>query len=674
MSVREARERAQKLRKLINTYRYQYHVENRLEISENALDSLKHELKKLEETYPEVITADSPTQRVAGKALAKFKKVIHTSPMISLEDAFSEDDMREWESRIKKVVPGRAHEYFAELKFDGLALSLLYRDGVLVRGATRGDGKIGEDITNNIRTMESIPLRLDVFGKAASSAMERVMKQHEVEVRGEALISKHALQAINRVQKKKGEKEYANSRNLAAGSLRQLDPEIVRKRHLEFFAYDLIAQDGPKRHSEEHDAMRCLGFKTDTHAEICHSLEEVFEYHKKISRMRNSFPYEIDGIVVSLNDNALHTRAGVVGKAPRGSIAYKFAPEEATTHVLDIVIQVGRTGVLTPVAHLKPVRVGGVSVSRATLHNEDEIRRLGLKIGDSVIVGRAGDVIPDVRKVLTELRTGKEKEFHMPRMCPVCGTPVTKDARGVIVRCTNKKCPSKKRENLYYFVSKKAFDIDGLGPRTIDVLLDAGLIQDAADLFDLTEGDIAVLERFGEKSAGNIIRAIARAKKITLPRFLIGLGILHVGEETALDLAEHFGSLEVLMKAGVEELRGIKNIGAVVADSVYEFFHDRYYTRLVGRLLAHRIVVMTAQKRKPGRLSGKSFVFTGELKSMSRDAAKNTVRTLGADASETVSRATDYVVIGVFPGSKYDRAKKLGVRILDEKAFLALIG
>src|SRR3989344_973463 len=602
MNLGDAQNRIHKLRKLIHRYRYQYHVENRLEISESALDSLKYELKKLEDEFPELVTLDSPTQRVAGKALAKFKKVAHFAPMLSLEDAFSEDDMREWEDRLRKVVPVREHEYFAELKFDGLALSLVYRDGVLVQGSTRGDGKIGEDITNNIRTIESIPLQLENHNlrhparRWTSSGMSsEILKVETVEVRGEALISKKALEAINRAQKRKDEKVYANSRNLAAGSLRQLDPEIVRSRHLEFFAYDLLVKGRPKRHSEEHEVLRSLGFKTDIHTEVCPTLNAVLAYHKKISHIRESF------------------------------------------------------------------------------HNEDEIKRLGLKIGDSVVVGRAGDVIPDVRKVLTGLRTGREKEFHMPKHCPVCKEALKRDEGGILVRCINKKCPSKKREMLYHFVGKHAFDIDGLGPKTIDVLLDQGLIQDAADLFDLTEGDISVLERFGEKSASNIIEAIAKSKHITLPRFLVALGVLHVGGETAMDLAEHFGSLEKLIGAEFEKIQNIKNIGDIVAHSVYSFFRDPYHVRLIKKLLDKGIEVLHTSKRKPGKLTGKSFVFTGELESISREAAKNAVRAHGGNASEAVSKKTDYVVVGASPGSKYDKAKKLGVAIMSEKEFLKLI-
>lgn len=672
--------RAAKLRKLISRYRYQYHVQNKLEISESALDALKYELKKLEDRYPELITPDSPTQRVAGKALAKFKKVKHLTPMLSLEDAFSEDDMRAWGARIEKLLGSRYHTYFAELKLDGLALALRYKNGLLVLGTTRGDGAVGENITVNIRTIESIPLKLEDHRRLRSPVahVHDILKAEMVEVRGEAIISKKALAEINRAQKRKGEKIYANARNLAAGSLRQLDPRVVTKRKLEFIAYDLIVgglagETDPALHSEGHDILRAIGFKTDPYAAVCETTNEVLRFHTKIEKLRDKFPYEIDGVVVAINENELFRELGVVGKAPRGAIAYKFAPREAVTVVDEIAVQVGRTGVLTPVAHLVPVNVGGVMISRATLHNEDEIRRLGVKIGDRVIVGRAGDVIPDVRKVLGGLRTGKEKDFHMPRHCPVCGTVVVKDAGGVMVRCINKNCPSKKREALYHFVGKNAFDIDGLGPKTINVLLDQGLIQDAADLFELQEGDIAVLERFGEKSAKNIIEAISRAKKITLPRFIVALSILHVGEETARDLASHFGSLEHLMQADREEILRVRNIGDVVASSIVNFFKDSYTRRYIEKLKHVGVEVSHEKKKKPGMLAGLSFVFTGELESMNRENAKARVRTRGGEVSESVSRLTSYVVAGSSPGSKYARAQKLGVRILDEKEFLKII-
>ncbi|MEK7649928.1 MAG: NAD-dependent DNA ligase LigA [Patescibacteria group bacterium] len=676
MISHDIRDRAKKLRQLINTYRYQYHVENRLEISEEALDSLKHELFLLEQKYPELITPDSPTQRVEGKASEKFKKVTHRERMLSLEDAFSEDDMQAWEARLEKFSGRHDFHYFAELKLDGLALSLVYKDGVLAAGATRGDGAVGEDITKNIKTIESIPLQLELFGKSSHVFSRKILKLHEIEIRGEALISKKGLERINKEQEKKGAKPYANSRNLAAGSLRQLDPRMVAARKLEFVAYDIVLSKkdrdalGITTHHEEHQILKDLGFKTDPYAKACPDLKHVFGFHKHIIDGREAFPYEIDGVVVQVNESDIFERLGVIGKTPRGAVAYKFAPQEAVTRIEDIVIQVGRTGALTPVAHLEPVNVGGVTVSRATLHNEDEIRRLGVKIGDSVIVGRAGDVIPDVRRVLTELRTGKEKNFRMPTKCPVCGTKIEKDEEGVIARCPNISCPSRTRERMYYFAGKNAFDIDGLGPKIIDALFDEGLIQDAADLFDLREGDIAMLDRFGEKSAANLIAAIKKAKRITLPRFLVALSILHVGEETAIDLAEHFGSLGAIAEASYDDIIAIKNIGEVVAESIVEYFKNTYNKRFIERLKSAGIEVLRTQKKKPGKFTGLSFVFTGELESMSRDEAKALVRELGGDPSETVSRKTSFVVAGASPGSKHDKALKLGVTVLTEQEFL----
>ena len=664
MTKSEAKERIEKLKKLIDKYRYQYHVLNRLEISEEALDSLKHELKKLEDEFPELITPDSPTQRVAGKPLKEFKKIRHQVKMMSLEDVFSEDEFSKWLTRIKKLAPKDKFEFYAEPKFDGLALSIVYEDGILKYAATRGDGQIGEDVTQNVRTIESVPLKIKQKGR--------------LETRGEAIITKKNFELINKAQKKKGLQVYANSRNLAAGSLRQLDPTIMATRRLDFFAYDLLGMDF-QRHSEEHKALRDLGFKTGGDLEgICKNQEEVFKHYKKIAERRERLLYHIDGIVISVDSNDLFKKLGVVGKAPRGAIAFKFSPKEATTKVEDIIVQVGRTGALTPVAVLTPVEIGGVTVSRATLHNEDEIKRLGAKIGDSVIVGRAGDVIPDIRKVLRELRTGHEREFHMPKHCPVCKKPIEKKEGEVQAKCVNKLCPARHREGLYHFVSRKAFNIDGLGPKILDAFLDHGLIQDASDIFELKEGDIAPLERFGEKSAENLVEAIKNSRKIALARFIYALGILHVGEETAIDLAEHFGSLKKMADVSKENLESIPNVGGVMADSVYGWFREERNKNFIKKLLRYVRIKKPAQGRsalggKPGKLAGKIFVFTGEMESMSRDEAKAKVRVLGGDPSETVSKNTDYVVAGASPGSKYEKAKKLGVKIIDEKEFLKMI-
>ncbi|MDP3784962.1 MAG: NAD-dependent DNA ligase LigA [bacterium] len=660
LSKAEARERIEKLKKAISKYRYEYHVLNKSSISPEALDSLKHELQKLEDEFPDLITLDSPTQRVAGKPIGGFKKAGHRAPMLSLEDVFSEEEFLEWAARAKKLLrESKMPELFAELKFDGLAVSLIYQDGMLRRAATRGDGRVGEDVTVNIRTIEAVPLSLD-------KDMEG-----EVEVRGEVIITKKTFEKINREQTKKGGQIYANPRNLAAGSLRQLDPKITAKRRLDFHAYDLVAELGQKLHSEEHEILKELGFKTDDKAKVIKSLEEVFKFKEKIEKERESLPYEIDGLVIQVNNNKIFQKLGVAGKAPRGSAAYKFSPREATTKVNDVIVQVGRTGKLTPVAILEPVEVSGVTISRASLHNEEEIRRLGLKVGDTIIVGRAGDVIPDVRKVLKELRRGREKEFHMPKKCPVCGHETKREKGWPLTFCTNKFCPAKHRENLYHFVSKNAFDIDGLGPKIVDVLLDQGLIQDAADIFDLKEGDIVPLERFGEKSAANIVDAIKAKSKISLPRFLVALGVLHVGEETSQDLADYFGSLEKLRHASLEELQNIPNVGDVVARSIYEWFRDKSNTKFLEKLLKR--VSIGKYQVPAGKLKGLKFVITGSLETLAREEAKARIKKLGGHASGTVTKETDYVVVGAEPGSKLNKARKLGIKIIEEDEFLKMI-
>jgi len=597
---------------------------------------------------------------VAGEPLKGFKKITHRVPMLSLEDVFSEEEFSDWEKRITKLLYiSKTPEFFAELKFDGLAVSLVYKNGVLDYASTRGNGKVGEDVTQNIKTIESIPLRLE---KSIDG---------EIEIRGEVIITRKGFEKINREQKKNNEQVYANPRNLAAGSLRQLDSKITASRRLDFHAYDIVGNLGQKTHSREHEILRELGFKTDKEAHIAKKPEDIFRFKEKIEKEREKLEYEIDGLVIQINDNAVFDKLGVAGKAPRGAIAFKFAPKEATTIVKDILVQVGRTGKLTPVAVLEPVGIGGVTVSRASLHNEEEILRLGLKIGDTVIVGRAGDVIPDVSKVLKEFRNGKQKEFHMPKVCPVCGHRAERDKDSPLTFCKNKKCPAKHRKNLYHFVSKHAFDIDGIGPKIIEALLDQGLIQDAADLFDLKEGDIKPLERFGEKSAQNIIFAIHTKEKISLPRFLIALGILHVGEETAADLADRLGALLKIKEASLEEINDIENVGDIVARSVYDWFRDPYNERYLEKLL--RRVSIDKYHQPSGKLKGKTFVLTGSLETITRDEAKARIRKLGGKTSESVSKETDYVVAGTEPGSKLDKAQKLGVKIIYEKEFLKML-
>ncbi|PIQ06709.1 MAG: hypothetical protein COW72_01700, partial [Candidatus Nealsonbacteria bacterium CG18_big_fil_WC_8_21_14_2_50_37_10] len=473
MTKEEAKKRIEKLKKVINHHRYLYHVLNKQEISDAALDSLKHELFKLEEMYPEFITPDSPTQRVAGKPLEGFKKVSHPLPMLSMEDVFSEKELRDWEDYLNRLAPhhfsqksGEGVEYFAELKIDGFAITLIYENGIFLAGATRGDGKIGEDVTQNLKTIESIPLSLEIRRKLPENEeiaknLQKLIEKGKIEIRGEVYMEKKAFEKFNEEQRKRSLAPFANPRNLAAGSIRQLNPKLAASRPLKFLAYDIVTDFGQEKHSQEHRILTALGFKTDPGRE-CQSLQETVEFWREVAKKRETLPFLIDGIVINIDDNSLFKKLGVVGKSPRGSRAFKFAPQQATTVIEDIKLQVGRTGAVTPVAHLKPVQVGGVTITRATLHNEDEIKRLGVKIGDTVIVGRAGDVIPDIVKVLSDLRTGKEREFHFPKNCPVCEAKLERKDREVVWRCPNPNCGARKRESLYHFTSKKAFDIEGL--------------------------------------------------------------------------------------------------------------------------------------------------------------------------------------------------------------------
>ncbi|MDD5750163.1 MAG: NAD-dependent DNA ligase LigA [Candidatus Pacebacteria bacterium] len=677
MTRQEAEKRIEKLKKVINRHRYLYHVLDKQEISEAALDSLKKELFDLEQDFPDLITPDSPTQRVAGAPLAKFKKVGHTRPMLSLQDGFSNDDMLAWEERIKRLLTEKeisGLDYFAELKFDGLAVELSYRDGIFVSGATRGNGLIGEDITQNLKTIEAIPLKLN-----HPEGMEKFSSNDDIVVRGEVLISKKEFAKINKEQEKAGLPLYANPRNIAAGSIRQLDPKITAGRRLDFFAWDLVSGiKNQAAHSQKHRTLKELGFKThsDNFSRHCSSLTEVFKFREYWLSHREKLPFEIDGLVVQVDDVGIFEKLGVAGKSPRAAIAFKFPLKEAQTIVEDIIVQVGRTGAVTPLAILKPVEIGGTTVSRATLHNEDEIKRLGIKVNDTVIVGRAGDVIPDIIKVLPGLRSGREKSFHMPKECPVCGTKLEKKPDDVIWRCLNPKCKARQRRYFYYFVSRPAFNIEGLGPRIIDQLSEAGLISDPADLFSLTESGLTSLERFAEKSAANLVRAIQSKKRVSFNRFIYALGIGGVGEETANDLAGRFSSLEKLREAGLQELENIQDIGPKTAKAIYEFFQKKDSAIFISKLLKAGVKIIAPEKTSgvASRLKGKTFVLTGTLETMAREIAKEKIRALGGDVSESVSGQTDYVVAGENPGSKMARAREAGVKTINEKEFLAMLG
>lgn len=663
MNKSEAKERIKKLRSLINHHQYLYHTLDAPEISDTSFDALVHELVALEKEFPDLITADSPSQRVGSQPLKQFQKVEHVSRMYSLNDAFSQEDVQKWLERLANLDIKDIPEFYCDLKMDGLAVELKYIDGVFVQGSTRGNGLIGEDITQNIKAIKAIPLKLT---EAAVG---------EVYIRGEVFLTKKEFARINKEQEEKGGKLYANPRNTAAGSLRQLDSSITASRKLNFYAYDLVGIDNRfKTKKEKYETLNNWGIATNPNGRVASSVEEIQKFRDHWEKTREQLDYELDGIVVSINSNRLYEQAGFVGKAPRGGIAYKFAPREAQTIVENIQVQVGRTGVLTPVAHLKSVSIGGTNVSRATLHNMDEIKRLGLKIGDTVMVGRAGDVIPDILSVLTELRTGKEKDFHLPIKCPVCNTPIKKEAEQVASYCPNLDCPARQRETIYHFCSRNALNIDGVGPAIVDALMDAGLVQDYADLFTLKVEDLQNLDRFAEVSSANVIKAIVDRKKVPLARFIYGLGIMHVGEETARVLAQHFHTLEKIAEASEKELTVVEDVGPVVAQSITEWFHRPYHQSILKKFTKAEVKIIENKGVVKGKLFGQTFVITGTLDSMSREEAGQKIRALGGKVSSSVSKETSAVIAGSDPGSKYNRAEKLGVKILDEKEFLEMIG
>lgn len=681
MDKKEAEKRINKLRKEIARLRDAYHVENAPGVTDDVYDSLTRELKTILKEYPQFEEKNSPENRIAGKPLDKFVKVKHQQRMLSLNDAFSYGDLSEWEIRIKKLLPpGTKFNYFCEIKFDGLAVSLVYRNGKFVLGATRGDGFIGEDITQNLKTINSIPLALD-----------KPFPEY-LEVRGEALMSKQTLKELNEkiIRDKNTRQVFANTRNAAAGSLRQLDPKLAAERCLDFMAYDIAEPDNFLTHADKHKSLRDLGFKVEKLEARCTNLKEVIAFIEKFEKIRPTFPYGTDGIVISVDDLRLQEILGVVGKAPRFMMAFKYPAERATTVVKNILVNVGRTGVLTPLAIFEPTLVAGSTVSKATLHNMDQIERLGLKIGDTVVIEKAGDVIPKVVEVLTGLRTGKEKKFKMPEHCPTCGGKVQKSSvsegggmsrkhliseLSVAYYCTNKKCPAKNERYLEHFVS--VFEIYELGPKILRRFKDEGLITDAADIFTLSKEDIETLERFGEKSALNIIKEINDKKKIPLSRFLWALGIVHVGEETARDLAAHFGTLEKIItsaKTNLHEIDSIENIGEAVSKSLHDFFQDKNNLNFIKKLEKNGVVVESEKAIvKNGKLKGLNFVLTGSLLGMSRQIAKEKVLALGGKVSGSVSKNTSYVVAGEDPGSKLKTAQRLGIKVLSEEEFLAMI-
>ncbi len=671
MASKQIEQRVRKLRELINYHNYRYYVLDSPEISDAEYDQLFRELVELEEKYPELVTPDSPTQRVGAPPVEEFGTVVHRFPMLSLSNCFSADEVREFDARVKRILgmpPSEKIEYVVEYKIDGLGVSLTYEDGVLTTGATRGDGTTGEDVTLNIRTIRSVPLRL--FDDPRTPSI--------MEVRGEVYMSKKEFERLNREREANGEPLFANPRNAAAGSVRQLDSAVTAKRRLEAVFYDVRSPEPlpVSTHAEALEYLRTVGFPVSIDYRVAQGVDEVIEVIEEAERKRDELPMPVDGMVIKVNDLALHAELGQISRSPRWATAYKFPPERARTRILRIIPQVGRTGAITPVAEMEPVFLDGTTVSRATLHNEDEIRRKDVRIGDVVIIQKAGDIIPEVVEVVKSERTGKEKEFVMPKQCPVCGGKVYREEGEAVARCINPSCPAKLAEGLRHFASRRAMDIDHLGPKIIEQLISRGLVKDFADLYHLKHSDVANLERMGDKSAANLLEAIEKSKRPTLARFIYALGIRHVGEHVAEVLASHFGSLDALRNASVEELAAIHEVGEEIAKSVRRFFDDPRSAKLVDRLLEAGVRPQEEEKAREEHpfVSGKTFVFTGKLERMTREEAEALVRRLGGRASSSVSKKTDYVVAGPGAGSKLAKARELGVAVLSEEEFFARLG
>jgi len=663
--------RLEQLKNTVNHHRELYYTLDAPEISDEAYDSLIREIEAIENEYPELLTADSPTQKVGGGVLTAFKKVKHETLQWSFDDVFDYGGLVKWNEKLlrfiekSEMLAGVKPTYCIEPKIDGLKVIVTYEKGLLVRGATRGDGEVGEDITETLKLIRSIPKKLS--------------KPIDIIAVGEAWLPKSRLEAINKERKAENLPPFANTRNAAAGSLRQLDTRVAGSRGLETFIYDIDKISGmaaPDSQSGELTLLASLGFQVNTEYTVANSVEKINEYYKQWDKKKTKQEYGLDGLVIKVDSVKIQQALGYTAKSPRFGVAYKFPAEQVTTIVEDIVLQIGRTGVLTPVAHLTPVTVAGSVVSRATLHNEDEIKRLDVRIGDTVVLQKAGDVIPDIVKVVTELRTGKEKPYVFPKNVPACGGDgsIERMPGEAAWRCVNKKSFSQQKRKFYHFVSKHAFDIEHMGPKNIDLFLEHGLIVNFDDIFSLKVGDLLTLPRFAEKSAENIIEAINARKEIPFPKFITSLSIPNVGEETAEDLAEKFGTVENLEKATIEELQNINGIGGVVAESVIEWFKEKENKDLVKRLLKHVTATRPQQKTARSPFSGKTFVLTGTLATMSRDEAKAKIKALGGEVVGSVSKNTTYVVAGAEPGStKYNKAQELGVEILNEEGFLKLM-
>jgi len=665
MTKEEARKKIEELRKEINHHNYLYYVLNRPEISDAEYDRLMAELISLESQFPDLITPDSPTQKVGAPPKEEFGKITHLAPMLSLDSCLDEKEVEDFDRRVKRELGIEDVEYIVEPKFDGLSVELVYEKGIFVRGSTRGDGQVGEDVTDNLKTVRPVPLKL----------REGKVKIPELlAVRAEVVMKIKDFEKLNEEMIKKGEPPFANPRNAASGSLRQLDPRITAERKLDIFFYDILAVEGIKLHSqwEVLNTLPEWGLKVSSDIKKCRNIEELYEYHHVMEAKRETLDFEIDGIVVKVNQFEYQSHLGIKTRSPRWAVAYKFRPKEEVTRIKDIIAQVGRTGILTPVAILEPVKIGGVTVTRATLHNQDEIDRKDIRIGDKVVVIRAGDVIPEIKArvhVEGEKRKGK---YHLPNKCPICGAEVVRE--GAYYRCTGGlSCSAQLKESLRHFASKGAMNIDGLGKKLVDKFVEEGIIQSPVDLYHLKKEEIARLEGMGDKSAQNLLDSIEKSKEIELARFIYALGIPLVGEHLARVLVQHYQSLEKLGSASEEELMEIKEIGPESARSIVRFFRQEGNKKVIEGLLKAGIKFKEIKREKPPKFAGLKFVFTGKLESFSREEAKKIVEEFGGIASSSISKETDYLVVGEDPGSKLDKAKKLGVKIISEKEFKELI-
>lgn len=658
MNKNEAKARLEKLKKLISEYRYQYHVNNNSIMSEAAADGLKHELVQIEAKYPELITPDSPSQRVAGEPLPEFDSVAHSQRMLSLADVFDRGEAEDWLARIMKINPEASKSgFWVDIKMDGLACALVYENGVLVQGITRGDGFTGEDVTQNIRTIESIPLKL------------AVSQPGRVEVRGEIVMYKKDFEELNKAQRTKGEAEFKNPRNLAAGTIRQLDAKLVAERPLNFHAYDLLMEDGPQTNSEIYEKLRKFGFKVNQIARSASTIGEVMKIIKEWDKIRDRLDFLTDGAVIKVNDRNMFESLGVVGKTPRAATAYKYPAEEATTKVKDIVISIGRTGAATPIASLEPVNLAGTTVQNASLHNADEIARKDIRIGDTVIIFKAGEIIPQVLKVLTDLRDGSEKPYDMEAELKKHPLDFERPEGEAVWRVVNRNTPEVLKRTVEHYASRGALDIEGLGEKNVSLLVDEGLVKDLADIYSLKEDDLLKLDRFAEISASKLVSAIAEKKTPPLARFLVGLGIRHVGAQTAIDLAEAFNTLDNISQASFDELAEIDGVGEVVAHSIGEWFADEANIELLEKFEQLGVNPEEAEKIE-GPLAGKSFVITGKLESMGRDEAADKIRELGGRFQSSVGKETDFLVYGENLGnSKRAKAEKYGTQLLPEDEF-----